>query len=563
MDRVGADFENVVSMIHARLTKNALPIQLPIGSEEHFDGVIDLIACKAYYFDHETLGIDYEIRKIPAEYVDAAKIARESLIERISEYNDSVMEKYLEGEEIEEELLIEAIRYAVIHEEFIPILCGSSFKNTAVQPLLDAVKNYLPSPNDLPPIVAKSHTREEEKKYFPVAKNEFIALAFKLQTDKFVGKLVFVRVYSGILKKGSIVYNQKSGKKERVARLLQMHSNKRKDIEELKAGDIAAIVGPKFIVTGDTIADTKDDLLLEKIAFPETVIAVAIEPKTKADERILSESLRKLEEEDPTFKVYAHPDTGQTLISGMGELHLEIIIDRLQREFNVKANVGEPQVAYKETITTPSVAKEEFIREMGGKGQYAIVELRLSPIDISELHLMEKKNIFEVNISAEIIPEMYWRAIEEGAMNSLLSGPIMSSPMQGIKVELIGGSFNEVDSSETAFSIAASLAVNKALRTVGARIMEPVMLVNVITPEQFMGDVIGDVNSRRGKISNIHALKNKQEIVANIPLSELFGYTTTLRSLSQGQAIHTMEFYQYEVVPMNIQEKILKRVRGY
>ncbi len=562
MDRVGADFENVVSMIHERLTKNALPIQVPIGKEDKFVGVIDIVSQKAFYFNHDPFGAKYFPEDIPEEYLEQVEEARDALLERISEYNDSVMEKYLEGEEVDEDLLKQAIRYAVIHHQFVPVLCGSSFKNTGVQLILDAVKDYLPSPLDLPPIIAKNHIENKEKKYFPIPDKDFIALAFKLQTDKFVGKLVFIRVYSGTLKKGETVYNQTDGKKERIARLLQMYSNKRKDIDELKAGDIAAIVGPKFLKTGDTIAKKKDNYLLEKIIFPETVISVAIEPKTKADEKLLEESLKKLEEEDPTFKVSIHPETGQTLISGMGELHLEIIIDRLQREFNVKANIGKPQVAYKETITKETTVTEEFIRELAGKGQYAVVTLKLSPFDVNETKGGEK-NIFEIKVSQEVIPQEYWNAIKEGAMNALLSGPLMSSPMQGVKVELVGGKYNEVDSSETAFSIATNLAINKALREIGARIMEPIMLVTITTPEQFMGDIIGDVNSRRGKISNIRDTRDKKEIVCNIPMAELFGYTTTLRSLSQGQAIYTMEYSHYEIVPVNIEEKILKRVRGY
>jgi elongation factor G len=562
MDRVGADFDNVVSMIHERLTENALPIQVPIGKEDKFVGVIDVVSMKAYYFNHDPLGVKYYPEDIPDEYLEQAQTTRDELLEKISEYNDTIMEKYLEGEDVEEELLKDAIRYAVIHEQFVPILCGSSFKNTGVQLIMDAIKDYMPSPLDTPPIIAKNHLTNEEKKFYPIPDKDFIALAFKLEIDKYVGKLIFIRVYSGTLKKGETVFNRTSGKKERIARLLHMYSNKRQDIEEVKAGDIAAIVGPKFLRTGDTIAKTKGDFLLEKIVFPETVISVAIEPKTKADEKLLRESLKKLEEEDPTFKVSVHKETGQTLISGMGELHLDIIIDRLQREFNVQANIGKPQVAYKETITKTKEITEEFIRELSGKGQYAVVTLRLSPFEVDESK-HEERNKFEVKVSPEVIPQHFWNAIKEGAMTSLLTGPLMSSPMQGVKVELIGGSYNEVDSSEVAFSIAASLAINNVLKDIGARIMEPIMLVTIITPEQYMGDIIGDVNSKRGKISNIRDVKTKKEIVCYIPLAELFGYTTTLRSLSQGQAIYTMEYDHYEIVPTSIEEKILKRVRGY
>jgi elongation factor G len=562
MDRSGADFEHVVSMIQDRLTPNALPIQLPIGKEDNFEGIIDLINMKTCYFDQSTMGVKYSYQKVPQKIIANVEVARNQLIEHVAEFDDDLMTKYLEDEAIDAETLTIAVRNATRYHQFVPLLCGSSLKNTGVQPLLNAVVDLLPSPLEVSPTIGIDQNTKEEIEVLPDLDAKFSAYAFKIQIDKYVGKLVYIRVYSGSVKRSATIENQRSGKRERVSRILQMHSNKKKDIGDLKAGDIAALVGPKDIQTGDTITEMDYNLLLAEISFPDSVIAVAIEPKTKTDKDILDESLIKLMEEDPTFKVYQHKETGQTLISGMGELHLEIIIDRLKREFGVQANVGNPMVTYKETIEAPIIGKGELIREVGGKGHYAVVKLRLSPLKLNNLK-PGQKNIFVNSISSDIIPQTYWQSIEESALNSCLDGPLMSSPVERVKIELIGGKFNEVDSNDIAFSIATAMAVSNGFRHSKASIMEPIMLVNVITPPDFVGEIIGDINSKRGKIEHIRQQNKKQEITAEIPMSELFGYATKLRSISQGRAVYTMEYFKHEKVPSNIQEKILKRVRGF
>ncbi|RLC51143.1 MAG: elongation factor G [Candidatus Cloacimonadota bacterium] len=564
MDRSGADFDHVVDMIQDRLTKNAKPIQIPIGKEDNFEGVIDLVDMQACFFDQATMGVNYSFKPIPDKYLEQAQEYRDQLIEHLSEFDDILMLRYLEEEEINKELLLAAIRKATRHHQFVPIMCGSSLKNTGVQLLLDAIADYLPSPLDVPHPIGHHKKTGQEVEVIPDFSSQFSAYAFKIQIDKYVGKLVYIRVYSGTVKRSSTIENQRNLKKERISRILQIHSNKKKDIAELHAGDIAALVGPKDIRTGDTLTTINYRLLLAELSFPDSVIAVAIEPKTKADKDLLEESLHKLTEEDPTFKVYQHKETGQTLISGMGELHLEIIIDRLKREFGVHANVGNPQVTYKETIGHAVIGNGEFIREMNGKGQYAVVKLKITPLKLEDL-ANGQKNIFVNSISSDVIPEIYWKAIEESAINACLDGPMISSPVERIKIELIDGKFNEVDSSETAFSIATSIAVSNGLRSANAKatIMEPIMLVNVITPTDFVGEVIGDINSKRGRIEHIRPQNQKQEVTAEVPMSELFGYSTTLRSLTQGRAVYTMEYIKHEKVPASIQEKILKRVRGY
>ncbi len=562
MDRSGADFFHVIDMIHDRLTVNALPIQIPLGKEDNFEAVIDLVKMRSIHFDQATQGVKFLYHKIPDDYQEQAEEAREKLLEHLSEFDDVLLEKILEETEITEDEIIKAIRKAVIEHQFVPVMCGSSLKNTGVQPLLDAITDYLPSPLDVEPATGIMKGNSQKIEIVPDENEKFSALAFKVQMDKFVGKVIYVRVYSGSIKRGGTVLNHTNDKKERISRILQIHSNKRKDILELKAGDIGAIVGPKFLRTGDTITDPELDILLSTITFPDSVISTAIEPKTKADQDALAEALRKLEEEDPTFKVTQNKDTGQTLISGMGELHLEVIIDRLKREFNVNANVGNPQVAYKETIQKAVRVEGEFIREMGGKGHFAVVNLKLIPMELDDLPA-GKRNIFVNSITDEIIPHAYWDTIAISAINALMDGPLMSSPVERVKVELVGGKFNEVDSSEAAFGIATSIAISNGLRKSDAVIMEPLMLVNVITPDEFVGEIIGDINSKRGKIDTIRASGMKQEIVAEIPMSELFGYATQLRSISQGRAVHTIEFLRHEKTPANIQEKILKKVRGY
>jgi elongation factor G len=562
MDRSGADFENVIDMIHNRLTPNALPIQLPVGSEDKFDGIIDLVQMKFLTWEKDTLGVTHSQIEIPPEQYESASIARHELLEHIAEYDDEILEIYLENGDLTVAEMIKAIREGVLHHQFVPVLCGTALKNIGIQPLLDAVTDFLPSPLD----VAAAHaldSKNREVQIIPDPLQPFIALVFKVQIDKYLGKLIYIRVYSGSLKKGQHIVNQTSGKKIRISRLLQMHSIKKTDVDELHAGDLGAIVGARELRTGDTITAFGKNLLMEKIAFPDSVIAIAIEPRTKVDQEALSDALTKLEDEDPTFHVTQNKDTGQTLLTGMGELHLEIIVDRLRREFGVNANVGSPQVSYKETIAQPVNAHGQFIREMNGKGHYAIVDLRLSPVDPDKLP-PNKKNIFENHITDSIIPSIYWQAIRDSSLNALLDGPLLSAPMERVKIELIGGRYHEVDSSDTAFNIASSMAVNFGLQSAVSIIMEPVMLVSVITPEISTGDIIGDINAKRGKIENIIAVKNeKQEIIAEVPMSELFSYSTRLRSLSSGRAIYTMEFLKYEKVPAQVQEKILKKLRGY
>jgi elongation factor G len=562
MDRVGADFDYAVEMINERLTKSAVPIQIPIGKEESFTGVIDLVEMKAVVFDETTLGLDFEITEIPAKQRDLALASRYRLIELLSEHDEVILGKYVEGDVISIADIKQSIKKLTIGNQLIPILCGSALKNTGMQLLLDAIVDYLPSPLDVPPIVANDVESKSEVPIIASAEGDFAALAFKVQMDKFVGKLVYVRVYSGTLKKGEVLINQTNGRKEKINRILQMFSNKKTDIDVLKAGDIGALVGTKFTITGDTLAKEEKNLLLEPIVFPDSVISIAIEPKTKADLDNLSDSLNKMQEEDPTFHVHQDKDSGQTLISGMGELHLEIIVDRLTKEYSVKANIGNPQVSYKETITKPVEVEGEFIRNLEGKGHFAVVKLRLSPVN-QKTDGDKKKNFFTNRISEEVIPKVYWNSIEEGAMSSLIDGPLIGAPVERVHVELIGGQYNEAITKEVDFIIAASVAINKGLEQAGPAIMEPIMLVNVITPEEFMGDLIGDINSKRGKILVIRNVHNKHNVVAEIPMSELFGYSTRMRSLSQGRAIYTMEFLKYEKAPQAVQNQVIKHIRGY
>jgi elongation factor G len=562
MDRSGADFEIVVDAIHERLTEFACPIQLPIGREDNLEGLIDIVSMKAYYYDQNTLGIDFKVTDIPENYAEKADDYRNKLLEIIAEYDEDLMEKYLDDEKISTEQVSAAIKKGVQKHQFIPILCGSSLKNIGTQKLLDAICDFLPSPLEVPPATGIQKKNKKEIEIKPDINGNFSAFVFKVQTDKYVGKLNYIRVYSGKIRKKDTIVNQSSEKKERIARILQIHSNKTKDIEELQAGDIAAVIGPKNIQTGDTITSIHHNILLSEISFPSTVIASAIEPKTKADKDTMEDALRKLQEEDPTFKVSIHKDTGQTLIAGMGELHLEVIVERLKREFNVQVNVGNPHVTYRETIKKEVIADAELIREMEGKGHFAIVKFKLSPLKKDEI-TEDQENIFVNSISENTIPKEYWNAIEKSALNACFDGPLMSSPIQRVKIELIDGKYNEIDSSETAFSIATSMALSKAFRSAEPLIMEPIMLVSIIAPENFVGDIIGDINSKRGKIEQIRASNKKQEIIAEIPMSELFGYATKLRSISQGRAGYTMEFLHYEIVPTNIQEKIRKKVRGY
>lgn len=563
MDRTGADYERVIQMIHERLTPNAHPINFPIGKEDNFEGVIDLITMKAWHFDPLTSGSEVQLSDIPEKLLPTAKQMREELLEAVSEYSDELMMLFLEGEDVPVELLKQAIRTATIQHKFIPVLCGSSLKNKGLQLLLDAVCDFLPSPLDIG--VAKGFDPQtHEEKIVPPDPNEpFVALAFKVQIDKYLGKLVYIRVYSGTVKKGAMFYNQTSGKKERISRMLQMMSNRKNDLDNLHAGDIGAIVGAKFIATGDTLTDGNIDILLSKMHFPDSVISIAIEPKTKADQENLGLALTRLEEEDPTFKVHIDKDSGQMLISGMGELHLDIIVDRLRREFGVAANVGNPQVSYKETITKQVSITEVFQRDMNGKGNYAKVVFRITPLALSELP-DEARNVFVSNIADDQIPLEYHKAIEEAALNALNDGPLISGNVERVKVELIGGDFNPVDSNELAFKIATGMAVSRGLREASPVIMEPIMLLTVLSPDDFIGDIISDINAKRGKIDVMRRHSEyQQELTAEAPLSELFGYSTRIRSLSQGRAIYTLEFKKYEITPVNVQNEVLKRIRGY
>ena len=563
MDRIGADYYHVIQMIRERLTPYAFPVNIPIGSEDEFEGVIDLITMQAYYFDPLTCGYEVKHSPVPETYLEQAKKMREELLEKVSEFSDELMMLFLEGKDIPVDLLKSAIRRGTISNKLIPVFCGSSLKNKGIQLLLDGICDFLPNPMEI----------EDTQGFDPVTRNPItiasdpngplVALAFKVQIDKYVGRLVYIRVYSGTLKKGASFIDQNNGKKERAARILQMMSNRKNDLDNLHAGDIGAIVGSKFLVTGDTITDGNLDILLSKMHFPDTVISIAIEPKTKSDQENLDIALHRLEEEDPTFRMHIDKDTGQTLISGMGELHLEIIIDRLRREFGIAINQGNPQVAYKETITKEVEAAEVFQREMNGKGNYASVKFRLSPIALKDLP-EDAKNVFINKVNEAQIPSEYWKPIEEAVFNALNDGPLISGNVERVRVELIGGDFNPVDSNELAYRIATGMAISTGLKGATPVLMEPIMLLTVISPDEFVGDILNDINSKRGKIEVMRRDNEyRQEIVADVPLSELFGYATRIRSLSQGRAIYTLEFKKYDICPVQVQNTVLKKIRGY
>ncbi len=563
MDRSGADYDRVIQMIHERLSTKACAINIPIGKDESFEGVIDLISMRAWYFDPLTQGCDIKNMEIQDGYKQEAAMAREHLLETISEYDDELMMLLLEGKEVPIDLICKTIRKATIEHGFIPVLCGSSLKNKGLQLLLDAVVDFMPSPLDVGDTHAFSLETSDPVSLPPDPNAPLVAMAFKVQVDKYVGRLVYVRVYSGTLRKGKSFINVSNSKKERVARILQMMSNRKKDMDVLHAGDIGAIVGPKFLVTGDTITDGNIDVVLNKMHFPDSVISIAIEPKTKADQDNLANALSRLEEEDPTFRVHVDKDSGQTLISGMGELHLEIIVDRLRREFGVQANVGNPQVSYKESITQSVVVNEVFQREMNGKGNYAEVNFRLRPIPLKDLP-EDSKNTFKASVNPDKIPSEYWKAIEESALNALADGPLISGNVERVAIELVGGNHNPVDSNELSFRIATAMAISKALRKAKPVIMEPIMMLTVHAPDDFVGDIISDINAKRGKIEVMRRHNEyQQEVIAELPLSELFGYSTRIRSLSQGRAIHTLEFKKFEIAPTQVQADVLKRIRGY
>lgn len=562
MDRSGADFENVVEKIQERLSNKALPIQLPIGNEDCFEGIIDLIEMKAIFFDPTSLGANVEIIDIPDNLLTDAEMHREALIDFIAEFDEDLMMKYLDGQTLTTSEVNSLIRKGLISNKFIPILCGSSLKNKGVQPLLDAIVNFLPSPLDVPPLVATTADGLKEEIVKATLDAKFSGYAFKVVTDKFSGKLVYIRVYSGTLKKGDQFYNVNNGKKERAGRILQMYSNRKQDVDELHAGDIGAILGTKFTMTGETITEKGYEILLAKMDFPDTVISIAIEAKSKSDEASLKDALIKFQEEDPTIKVREDKDTGQTLISGMGELHLEIIVDRLFREFNVNANVGDPQVAYKETITAANSAQEIFDRMLGDKRCYASVKVRVSPLNEDEITPI-LKNIYEYKAKNDL-PLNFRHAIEESAVNALNDGPIFSANLERVRVEILEASTLPDETNDTGFRIATSMAVSRAIRETKSALLEPIMLVTVITPEENVGDLISDINSKRGKIEEIRSqTNNKQEILAKVPMRELFGYSTTIRSISSGRASYSMEYDSYQIVPNNIKEEIIKKIRGY
>ena len=556
MDRVGADFYNVVDMIKTRLGAHPLPIQIPIGAGDLFTGLIDLIKMKAVLYNESSLGKFFEEAEIPHDLLDKAQKYRNDILEAVAEYDETLLEKYLEGEEISDKDVISAIRKATIDVKIIPVLCGSAFKNKGVQRLMDAIVNYLPAPSDLPPVIGLHPKTDKEISRKHSEDEPFSALAFKIMTDPYVGKLTFFRVYSGSAKAGSYVYNPISGKKERFGRVLQMHANSREDIQEVFTGDIAAAVGLKHTRTGDTLCDDNHHIILESMHFPEPVISVAIEPKTKVDQDKLTNALIKLSDEDPTFLVRTDEDTGQTIISGMGELHLEIIVDRMLREFKVGANVGRPQVAYKETITKTVEAEGKFIRQSGGRGQYGHVVVEISPNEAG------KGFEFENAIVGGVIPKEYISSVKTGIQGAMNNGVLAGYPVKDIKIKLFDGSTHDVDSSEMAFKIAGSMAFQNGCKKANPVLLEPLMKVEVVVPEEYLGDVIGNLNSRRGKISGILPRKDAQVVSALVPLAEMFGYATQLRSISQGRAIYTMQFSHYEHTPQNIAGEIIEKTKG-
>jgi len=557
MDRVGADFDMCVNDIKEKLGGNGVPIQLPIGAEDNFEGIIDLVAMKEYLFKDETMGADYEVVDIRAELADAAQEAREHMIESVVETDDELMEKYFGGEEITEDEIKRALRVATIAGTVVPVLCGTAFKNKGIQPLLDAVVAYMPSPVDINGgKVNGVDPKTEEPIQRTISDDEpFSALAFKIITDPFVGRLSFFRVYSGVLEKGSYVLNSTKGKKERMGRLLQMHANKREELDIVYSGDIAAAVGLKDTTTGDTLCAENAPIILEKMEFPDTVIQIAVEPKTKADQEKMGTALSKLAEEDPTFKVTTNQETGQTLISGMGELHLEIIVDRMKREFKVEANVGKPQVAYRETINGAADVEEKYAKQSGGRGQYGHVKMKVEANP-------DKGYEFINQITGGAIPREYIPAVDKGIQEALEAGVVAGYPVQDVKVTLYDGSYHEVDSSEMAFKIAGSMAIKKALRAANPVLLEPIFKVEVTTPEEYMGDVIGDLNARRGQVSGMTDRNNAKIIDAQVPLAQMFGYATDLRSKTQGRASYSMEFEKYVEVPKNIAQQVIDERQG-
>ena len=558
MDRVGANFDRCVDMMVERLHAKPVPVQLPWGAEDKFVGIIDVIRQVGLRWDDETLGADYEEVEVPKEFRASLEAAREKVLEVASELDDQVLEKYLSGEEITPELLIQALRAGTLALKITPVACGTAFKNKGVQPLLDAVIDYLPSPLDVGAVEGQNPEKNETVEREASDNAPFSGLVFKIMTDPFVGQLAFLRVYSGTLESGSTVFNATAGKKERIGRLLKMHANKREEIKLVRAGDIAAVVGPKSVSTGHTICDPAHPVILESMEFMKPVISMAIEPKTKADQEKLVAALAKLAQEDPTFERYRDEETGQTIISGMGELHLEVLVDRMLREFGVQANVGRPQVSYRESLTKPAKGEGRFVRQTGGRGQFGHAVVEVEPLPPEEGH----KFLFVNKIVGGSIPREYIRSVEQGIREAMEAGPLAGYEIEGVQVTLYDGSYHDVDSSEVAFKIAGSMAFKDAAQKAGPVLMEPVMDVEVVVPEEYMGDVIADLNSRRGRIERMDSRDRLKIIVGQVPLSEMFGYATDVRSITQGRATFTMHFSRYSKVPANISEEVVLRVRG-
>jgi len=558
MDRIGADFLGAVSMMKERLGANAVPIQLPVGQGDMFKGIIDLVSMKAHIFHDHTNGMTWDEIEIPHDLQAQAAEYRTKMLEAVSDEDDTLLEKYLDGKEISEKELLVVLRRACLKVSIVPVLCGSSFKNKGVQMLMDSVVNFLPSPLDIQGgTIVGHHPNMKDTVSRAISDNEkFTALAFKIMTDPYVGRLTFFRVYSGTVKAGSYLYNSVSDKKERIGRVLRMHANHREDVDEGYAGDILAAIGFKNTRTGDTLCGEDEAIILEKMVFPEPVIHQAIEPKTKADQEKMGEALSKLAEEDPTFRITTNIETGQTIIGGMGELHLEILVDRMKREFKVEANVGKPQVAYKETIRKKVTQEGKFVRQSGGKGQFGHVWIELEPNEKG------KGYEFEDAIVGGVIPREFIKPVSMGIQEALKNGILAGYPVEDIKVKLIDGSYHDVDSSEMAFKIAGSMAFQEGARKASPVILEPIMAVEVVSPEDYLGDVMGDLNSRRGKIEGITPRKDAQVIKAMVPLSEMFGYATQLRSMTQGRALYTMQFDHYDETPKSVSEQIIEKVKG-
>ncbi len=558
MDRAGADFLNVVDMMRSRLKANAIPLQLPVGEGDMFAGIIDLISMKARMYHDETQGSSWDEIEIPEKLKPKANEYRIKMLEAVADEDDTLLEKYLEGKEISASEIKQVIRRSTLKSGIIPVLCGSSFKNKGVQDLLDAVTDFLPSPLDINKGEVHGHHPHRHDDVVRKVDDEekFTALAFKIMSDPFVGRLTYFRVYTGVLSAGSYIYNAITDRKERIARLLRMHANHREEIQEAYAGDIVAAIGLKNTRTGDTLTVEDDPIVLERMEFPSPVIDVAIEPKSKADLEKLGEAMQRLAEEDPTFRISTNEETGQTIISGMGELHLEIIIDRMRREFRVEANVGKPQVAYKETITKKVTSEGKFVRQSGGRGQFGHVWIEIEPNEKG------KGFEFENAIIGGVVPREYIKPIEQGIIEAMRNGVYAGYPVEDVKVKLFDGSYHAVDSSEMAFKIAGSIAFQDGAKKANPIILEPVMAVEVVTPEEYLGDVMGDLNSRRGKIEGMSSRKDAQVVTAHVPLSEMFGYATQVRSMTQGRALYTMQFSHYEAVPKNIADQIVEKVRG-